>query len=194
MNMDIKQNNTEYTIRLAEEKDTTEILEFINRYKKGNNIEMNNNIFRNVLLSNGYYNNLNVRFNLYNFFEEFILIENKGIIKTLIAIKLPNNLAENLSKVFELNLFLIDSLDVDLLKLGIQYAVNYLPKVSIILPTKIRTFIDSDNNYAELWSSILNKIGFVYKFTRENEFDSNRKIKVFEIDTTIVTNKELEVC
>lgn len=192
--MDIKQNNTEYTIRLAEEKDTTEILEFINRYKKGNNIEMNNNIFRNVLLSNGYYNNLNVRFNLYNFFEEFILIENKGIIKTLIAIKLPNNLAENLSKVFELNLFLIDSLDVDLLKLGIQYAVNYLPKVSIILPTKIRTFIDSDNNYAELWSSILNKIGFVYKFTRENEFDSNRKIKVFEIDTTIVTNKELEVC
>lgn len=170
---------TKFAIRLAEEKDTKNILEFINKYKeKDNVIKESKNIFMNISLPNGYYEDLSLRYNLYNFAEEFILAESNDEIKMLISFGLPTNL----SKAFSLNLILYPEENIDLLKEMITFACEILPKVSLICPNKIRASIQEDIDSYGNWLDILKNIGFSYEISRKHEFNVDKSVVSLTLD------------
>lgn len=177
MNNDKKQNN--FIVRLAEEKDTKKIIEFIDRYReKGNVIKESKNVFRNITLPDNYYKDLIIRHNLYNFTEEFILAENNDEIKMLISFGVPTNL----SRVFSLNLILYPVENINLLKDMITFACERLPKVSLICPSKIRASIEADiNSYVE-WVETLKNIGFSYEISKKHEFYVDKSIVSLTLD------------
>lgn len=185
--MNIKEKSANYTIRLAEEKDTERIIKYINKHKKDHCMKITKQSFVSPLLNLADYNELSIRYNLYNFLEEFILIEDNDKLEGIISIKVSTNL----SRAFNLNFILFHNLNINTLKETLDYILMTLPNRSIIVPTKIRTIIESDNMLTQYWIDIFNEIGFRYKATKKYELQNDKSVISLEI--AIVLNEELIV-
>lgn len=185
--MSVEKKVAKYKIRLAVEKDTQRITEYINKYKENNCMKITKRSFVSALVAQDDYSEISLRYNLYNFLEEFILIENDEKIEGLISIKV----SQNLSKAFNLNFILFDNLNIDTLNETLNYILINLPNKSIVVPTKIRTFIESDNTLSQYWIDIFNEIGFRYEVTRDYELKNEKSVISLKVDT--VLNEELIV-
>lgn len=178
---------TKYNLRLATETDTHKIAEYINEYKKNYPNKTTNKSFISALTNLDDYSELNIRYGLYNFSEEFILVESNQKIEGLVSINVP----QNLSKVFNLKLILFNNLNINLLKEIINYSLTSLPELSIVAATKIRITVESDTELTQYWIDIFNKLGFTYETTRKYELKSAKSVITLTINTTL--SKELIV-
>ena len=179
MNSDYKLN--EYSLRLAEEKDTRSIIDFINNKRKNSKLNLEKNLFINVMLNNYNYSSENIRYSLYNFTEEFILIEKYGIINGVIAIDIP----QNLSKAATMNLIILDDFIIHKFKEIFKFTLCELDKKSIRDLTKIRVFIEENLEYSEYWIKLYEDLGFVHEVTRAFEIEHRGPIKSMSIDTDL---------
>lgn len=176
-----------YKIRLAEENDTRKISEFIEKYKVMDKSDVEKTLFVNDKVRLNDYSKLVVRFYLYNFKEEFIIVENNNEIESLVSIGLP----KDKSRAFTLNLMLLKDECIDLIKEIFDFAIFELNEKSIIKPTKIRTFLSLNNKCSDFWINRLKSVGFKYEALRECESKDKRLLISLALSTII---QEEKVC
>lgn len=153
--------------RLADETDTEEIYNFINKVTR--NKEKNANkllVFNDAFIKLDEYKLLSIRFNLYNFEEEFFLIQNENNdIRGIISFKLP----EGFSKCFNLNLMILENLNLIILNKIFKFMVEKLLTESIVTPSKLRININKKiENYWDIREKFL-ELGFSHEATRKDE-------------------------
>ncbi len=162
-----KKINNSIEIKLLQEQDTRKVIEFINKYKINNKINISNDIYINdQLLNSEEYNEVNIRANIYEYYEEFMSIEIDNQIKLLVAMSINKN---NKSKALNLNLICGDNSYLIYLKDLIDFAEEVLSEYCIIEPTKIVTNLLNNNQYYSKWYDVLIKGGFIILKIRENE-------------------------
>lgn len=154
-------------LKLLQEPDTRKIIEFISKYKTNDKINISEDTYINdQLLNLEEYNEVNIRANIYEYYEEFISIEMFNQIKLLVAISINKN---NKSKALNLNLICGDNSYLIYLKDLIDFAEEVLSEYSIIEPTKIITHLLNNNQYYNKWYEVLIEAGFSVLCIRENE-------------------------
>jgi len=163
-----KSINELYSIKLIEEADTKRLIKFMNKYMNSKHeFEMSKRIFlSDQILNQECYNDINIRSSIYNFYEEYIVMEKEGKIAALIALDINRN---NLSKVLNLNLIICEEGEMSRLRDMFIFATEILPEYSIVEPTKIRTYIRENGIFTEYWKNKLMEAGFSHEVTRENE-------------------------
>lgn len=157
-------------IRLADENDIEKIYTFINKSiisKKGNSNKLVT--FTDAFINLDAYNSLAIRFNLYNYKEEFFIVQNDdNNIKGIISFRIP----DGLSKCFSLSLMILEDRDLLMIDKIFEFAIEKLLSESIVIPSKIRINI---NNGIDKFTIITNnflKLGFSHEAIRKGEINS----------------------
>ncbi|MGG7178447.1 hypothetical protein ACQPU1_12670 [Clostridium paraputrificum] len=163
-----KEINGTYSVKLIQEQDTKKVIRFISSYmNKKNKLEMSKKVFlSDQILNQECYNDINIRSGIYNYYEEYIVLEKEKEIIALIGLDINKN---NLSKVLNLNLLICEENEIELLQDMFSFAIEILPEYSIIEPTKIRTYIRDNRMFSDYWTNILLKAGFIHEVTRKDE-------------------------
>lgn len=178
----IYQINEQTQLKLFQESDTRKIIEFINKFKVNDKISLSKSTYVNdQLLNDSEYSEINIRANLYEYYEEFIGVINENDIKLLVAISVNKN---NRSRSLNLNLICGEKKYLTYLKELFIFAENILSEYAIIQPTKIITYLISDNKYTTDWQEILLNAGFEVQAIRENEKGVGKSL------TTLIKNFE----
>lgn len=181
-------NKKEYTIRLANENDTRKISKLLEKYKNIDDISKSKeNFFMDAKVNLNVYSKLSIRYYLYNFEQEFIIVEKGDEIWGLVVVALP----VDKTKVFNLNVMILNDDAISLVKEIFRFAVSELNKKSVIKPTKIRTFISIDNTLSDFWINKLKNVGFVYEALRECETEDDKVLVSMVLDTIV---QEEQVC
>lgn len=111
-------------IRLADENDIEKIYTFINKSiisKKGNSNKLVT--FTDAFINLDAYNSLAIRFNLYNYKEEFFIVQNDdNNIKGIISFRIP----DGLSKCFSLSLMILEDRDLLMIDKIFEFAIEKL--------------------------------------------------------------------
>lgn len=161
-----------YKFRLLSENDTKEIVHFFEENKIYEKVYSDKNFFINSLTSLDSYTNLNIRYKLYNFLEEFISIEKDNIIEGIICIELP----ENNSKAFNINIIISNNIPEEIIFKALEFSIEKIKAHSLIQPTKIRTSLSYDNNEFNFWKNIFEKKGFSCESIKDNYLKVDDKI------------------
>jgi len=169
----IVKTKTETIIRLAEESDTKKILDYLEE-NSVNKFTLSKKLYINTQISDiEHFRDLNIRNNIYNFYEDYILAERNGKIETLISLGINKR---SMSQVYLLNLIICKKVNREQLKNMFQLALEVLPEYSIIDPTKIRASFEEGTDYVDLWKNILQEVGFTHEAKRENELGEGKAL------------------
>lgn len=177
MNLDeIKSDkNLVYNIRLAEEKDFKKLVGFINKHdprnsKANDGVSM---LYVNPLINNNsYFRELALRDSLYNFREEFILVEQDDEIQGMLTINIPyqgRSLSANVS-------FFVFPCHSEMLFDAIDFAVEQLPIHAIVAPTKLRLLVSHHGTGKENLLELITKAGFCQEIVLKNELGFDKDI------------------
>lgn len=169
-----KQINDCIQIKLFQESDTRCVIDFINSFKKNDKIFLSENIYVNdQLLNDNEYSEINIRANLYEYYEEFVGIIDNDELKLIIAVSINKN---NKSKSLNLNLICGDSIYFAYLRDAFDFIDDTLSECSIIQPTKLITYLLTNHKFTEKWEDRLLNAGFEIQAIRENEKSVGKSI------------------
>lgn len=157
-----KSLNNKFILKVAEEKDTLEILNFIK-----SSSELSKGLLSSYFNIKNY-NHLSLRARIFQKIEEFfILYDKNGNIINIISVVMPN-LTNSTTGLIN---FIADISDLQNVKNLIDFAIIAIPDISIIQLNKI-TFLGKEE-YKNILNSIFSDIGFVNESILKNETSIN---------------------
>jgi len=166
------------TIRLAVEEDLRAIMEFLHPYgvPGGTVVARPEAIVHfNPLLHPQNYREVGVRYNLYNFTEEFVLLERDGGIEALMALKAPRHGG---GLALEVNLWIFRR-DCPAVAQMVDYAVSEVPRAALVRPTKLRLSLAADAPETPELTALLERLGFKLEYRGEDELGWDRPLLAY---------------
>ena len=152
-------------IRLAEEKDIRLVVAYIHKQK-----DEQDQFIDPIACDEEHFHVSNIRSNLYQCSEEFLLLEDQDGVQAMILFGINAN---SNSRVAQVHAVLMNQPDVALLKLMFDSACHLLPVFSIVEPTKLRVQFEKKKNdeAADWWQHAFCFSGFAAEPLRINELD-----------------------
>jgi len=167
----------EYVARLAGEGDLRSIMNLLNRYgvpSGATNADKDTIVHIDPLLPPNAYREVNVRFQLYNFSEEFVMLERAGTLDGLLGVKLSDFGIE----VMHLGLVVVRR-DCPVTSELLQYMAANVAEIALTRPTKFRLTVSAGAPYLQELVAIATAAGFLPEYRAEDELGWGKAVLAY---------------